>query len=96
MTTTIQFTPTVFRSHWPDVEIPRLPLPEFLLAGAAERADAPAIVEGPTGRVTSYGQLATYVRQVAAGLAAHGLRRATSSRSSPRTCRNGWSPPTGR
>jgi acyl-CoA synthetase (AMP-forming)/AMP-acid ligase II len=75
MTTTAQFTPTVFRSHWPDVEIPRLSLPELLLAGAAERADAPAIVEGPTGRITSYVQLAADVRRVAAGLAAHGLRK---------------------
>ena len=75
MTTTLPFTQSVFRSSWPDVEIPRVPLPELLLAGAADRADEPAIIDGPTGRVTTYGRLATDVRRVAAGLAAHGLRK---------------------
>ena len=75
MTTTSRSTRTVFTSHWPDVRVPDVSLPELLLAGAADRADEPALVDGPTGRVTSYGELATAVRRVAAGLAARGLRK---------------------
>lgn len=69
MTMTARSTETVFTSHWPDIEIPSLPLPEFLLAGAVDRADEPALVDGPSGRVTSHGELAVAVRRVAAGLA---------------------------
>ena len=72
MTTTVRHT--VFTSRWPGVEVPELPLPRFLLAGAADHAAEPALVDGPTGRVTTYGELAAGVRRVAAGLAAHGLR----------------------
>ena len=66
---------TVFTSHWPDVQVPAVPLPEFLLAGAAGRAQKPALIDGPSGRVTSYGELADRVRRPAAGLAARGLRK---------------------
>ena len=66
---------TPFTSHWPDVPIPDLPLPELLLAGAADHPDASALVDGPTGHVTTYGELAAGVRRVAAGLAARGLRK---------------------
>jgi acyl-CoA synthetase (AMP-forming)/AMP-acid ligase II len=65
----------MFTSHWPDVQIPALSLPEFLLAGAADHPDATALVDGPSGRVTTYGELAAGVRRVAAGLAARGLRK---------------------
>jgi non-ribosomal peptide synthetase component F len=85
-----------FSSHWPDPAIPSVTLPELLLAGAATRPDAPALVDGTTGRVTSYGELAAAVPRVAAGLAARGLRKGTCSRSSRRTRRSGWSPRTGR
>jgi acyl-CoA synthetase (AMP-forming)/AMP-acid ligase II len=73
MTTTTRST--VFTSHWPDAETPEVPLPEFLLASAAARAGEPALVDGPTGRATSYGELAAGVRPVAAALAARGLRK---------------------
>ena len=63
----------VIRSPHPDVEIPGLPLHELVLAAAAERGGRAAVVDGPTGRALTYGQLAAGVRQMAAGLAARGF-----------------------
>ncbi|WP_448642003.1 AMP-binding protein [Geodermatophilus sp. URMC 63] len=62
-------------SRYPDIEIPDLSVPEFVLAGGASRPDAPALVDGLTGDSISHGQLATYVDRVAAALAARGLRK---------------------
>jgi acyl-CoA synthetase (AMP-forming)/AMP-acid ligase II len=60
-------------SPHPDVTIPDLPLHEFVLAEAMGRADLPALIDGPSGRTLTYGQLAGGVRRVAAGLAARGF-----------------------
>lgn len=65
----------IFRSPFPDVAIPDVTLTEYVLRGAAGRAEKPAIVDGPSGRSYSYGQLAGAIRRAAAGLAAHGLRQ---------------------
>jgi acyl-CoA synthetase (AMP-forming)/AMP-acid ligase II len=62
----------IVTSGGPAPEIPDLPLPDFLLAGRPP--DRPAIVDGPSGRGMTYGQLADGVRCVAAGFAARGLR----------------------
>ncbi len=64
---------TVIHSPHPDVEIPDLPLHELVLAGAAERGNRAAVLDGPTGRALTYGQLAAGVRQMAAALAARGF-----------------------
>jgi acyl-CoA synthetase (AMP-forming)/AMP-acid ligase II len=64
---------TVIRSPHPDVEIPDMALHDLVLAGAAERGNRAAVVDGPTGRALTYGQLAAGVRQMAAGLAARGF-----------------------
>jgi len=63
----------VHRSSYPDVEIPDVSLPAFVLERAARLADKPALIDGPTGRTITYAQLAGAVRRVAAGLAARGL-----------------------
>ena len=63
----------VFTSGQPDVLVPDQSLPEFLLAGALEHPDRPAVIEGLSGRVLRYGELADGVRRMAAGLAARGL-----------------------
>jgi acyl-CoA synthetase (AMP-forming)/AMP-acid ligase II len=63
----------IVTSGGPAPQVPDLPLPEFLLAG--RHPDRPAIVEGPSGRTVTYGELATGVRRTAAGFAARGLRR---------------------
>ena len=60
-------------SPHPDVVIPDVPLHEYVLAGARDRADQAALNDGPSGRTLTYGQLAGGVRRVAAGLAARGF-----------------------
>ena len=54
-------------------QIPDLDVTSFVLEHAAERGDAPALVDGPSGREVSYGALADSVRALAAGLAARGF-----------------------
>jgi acyl-CoA synthetase (AMP-forming)/AMP-acid ligase II len=58
-----------------DVTIPDLPLHEFVLADAVRRADQEALIDGPSGRTLTFGQLAGGVRRVAAGLAARGFAK---------------------
>jgi acyl-CoA synthetase (AMP-forming)/AMP-acid ligase II len=65
--------PEIIRSPYPDVEIPDLPLHQFVLANAGSMADNPALIDGPTGRTLTFGQLAGGVQRVAAGLAARGF-----------------------
>ncbi len=65
----------IIRCQYPDVEIPDLPITEFVLGHAAERGDKPAIVDGPSGRTLTYAQLVDHVRRTAAGLAARGFSK---------------------
>jgi acyl-CoA synthetase (AMP-forming)/AMP-acid ligase II len=63
----------VFRSRYPDVEIPDLPLADFVLADAASRGSRPALVEGSSGRTITYAGLVRSVRALAASLRGRGL-----------------------
>lgn len=63
----------IFKSSRPPVTIPDVGLAQLLLARAEGRADKPALIDGPTGRVVTYGQWASGVRRVAAGLAQRGF-----------------------
>jgi acyl-CoA synthetase (AMP-forming)/AMP-acid ligase II len=63
----------VVRSPLSDLEIPAQPLSTFVLADASTRADKPALIDGPSGRTFTYGELAQGVRAIAAGLAARGF-----------------------
>ena len=65
----------IFRSPYPDVEIPDLPLVDFVLGQAAARGSRPALIDGPSGRVVTYAELARAVGLVAAGLARRGFRK---------------------
>src|SRR3954452_1805049 len=65
----------MLRSPFPDVEIPEVPLSDFVLARAGELGDKPALVDGPSGRTITYAQLAGSVRAVATGLANWGFRQ---------------------
>ncbi|HSR27387.1 MAG TPA: 4-coumarate--CoA ligase family protein [Actinomycetes bacterium] len=62
-------------SPHPDVTVPDVPLHEYVLADAMSRADQAALIDGPSGRTLTYGQLAGGVRRVAAGLAARGFAK---------------------
>jgi acyl-CoA synthetase (AMP-forming)/AMP-acid ligase II len=64
----------VHRSPYPDVELPEAALADFVLAGGAAHADAPALIDGPTGAVTTHAEMAAQVRGAAAALDAAGLR----------------------
>ncbi|MBI3648321.1 MAG: AMP-binding protein [Actinobacteria bacterium] len=63
----------VFRSPYPDVTIPDVSLPAFVLERAADLGDKPALVDGPTGRSITFAQLAGLANRCAAGFAARGL-----------------------
>ncbi len=65
----------IYRSPEPDIEIPDLAMPEYVLGGAAARGDHPAFIDGATGEVVTYAELASKVDAVAAALQSHGIRR---------------------
>jgi acyl-CoA synthetase (AMP-forming)/AMP-acid ligase II len=63
-----------YSSPHPAVDIPALPLAEFILAGAAARGrDRAALVDAVTGRGISYAALPDLVDRTAAGLARLGI-----------------------
>ncbi|HJN44193.1 MAG TPA: 4-coumarate--CoA ligase family protein [Vicinamibacterales bacterium] len=63
----------IYRSPYPDVDIPNVSLQDHLFEHAAKYTDKPALIDGPTGRTITYGQLVAAVRATAAGLAARGF-----------------------
>ena len=63
----------VLRSPVSDIEVPDVPLHEFILGDVDGRADKPALIDGPSGRTVTYGELKQRVDAFAAGLAARGL-----------------------
>jgi acyl-CoA synthetase (AMP-forming)/AMP-acid ligase II len=65
----------IHHSPLPDVEIPDLPLTEYVLAGGVGQPDKPALIDGATGRVMTYGELEDAIRSLAGGLAAAGFGR---------------------
>ena len=62
-------------SRRPELDIPDLALPAFVLQDAAARGDKPALVDATDGRSIGYGELAAAVEATAAGLAARGFGR---------------------
>ena len=65
----------IFRGPFPEVSIPEIPLTQFVLGNAKELGDKPALIDGPTGRIVTYAQLADSVSRVAASLAARGFKK---------------------
>src|SRR6187455_726689 len=63
----------VFRSPYPDVQVPDVALAEYVLGGATSHGEKPALIDGASGAVTTYAELSGQVREVAAGLAAAGI-----------------------
>lgn len=57
----------------PAPEIPDVDLASFTLAGAAGRGDRPALIDGPSGRVVGFTELAGRVEALAGALAARGI-----------------------
>lgn len=65
----------IFKSPYPDVAIPEMALTPFVLQHAQQLADKPALIDGPSGRALTYGQLAGAIQKVAAGLAGRGFNK---------------------
>ena len=65
----------IFRSPFPDITIPDVSITTFVLQHAQRLADKPALIDAPTGRTLTYGQLADGIRRTAAGLARRGFRQ---------------------
>ncbi|MGH3099529.1 MAG: AMP-binding protein, partial [Thermoleophilia bacterium] len=63
----------MIRSPFPDVDIPDVPLTDFVLANAERLGDRPALIDATTDRTVTYAQLAGSVRAMAAGLAERGF-----------------------
>jgi acyl-CoA synthetase (AMP-forming)/AMP-acid ligase II len=63
----------IIRSTSPDVTIPEMTVTEYVLRHAQRLSDKPAMVDGPSGRALTYGQLADGIRRVATGLARRGF-----------------------
>jgi acyl-CoA synthetase (AMP-forming)/AMP-acid ligase II len=65
----------IFRGPFPDVSIPEVPLTPFVLHRATALGDKPALIEGQTGRIITYSELADAIRRVAASLAHRGFKK---------------------
>jgi acyl-CoA synthetase (AMP-forming)/AMP-acid ligase II len=65
----------ISKGYYPDVTIPHQSLPEFVLQRAKELGDKAALIDGPSGRTISYGQLAGAISKAAAGLAGRGFKK---------------------
>jgi acyl-CoA synthetase (AMP-forming)/AMP-acid ligase II len=65
----------IFHSPYPDVDIPKVPVTEYILERARPFADRPALVDGPSGRTYTYRQMEGAIRLVAANLAERGLKK---------------------
>ena len=65
----------IFRSPFPDIEIPEISLPSFALQQAGRLASKPAMIDGITGQSITYGQLEILTRRLAIGLTERGFGR---------------------
>ncbi len=65
----------IHRSRWPDVDIPDVPLTEYVLAGASQNPQRVAFVDGDSGTSLTLGALAEETARVAGGLAGRGFER---------------------
>jgi acyl-CoA synthetase (AMP-forming)/AMP-acid ligase II len=63
----------IVKSPFADVSIPVTPFTSFLFQNAHHYPDKAALIDGPTGRTITYGQLTGAIRAVAAGLHARGF-----------------------
>jgi acyl-CoA synthetase (AMP-forming)/AMP-acid ligase II len=65
----------IFKSPYPDVAIPEVPLADFILERAPQFSAKPALIDGATGETLTYGQLVADVNRLAASFVARGFRK---------------------
>ena len=63
----------VHSSPLPDVVIPDVAVTSYVLRDAERHVDRPALIDGPTGRTYTYGELSQAIHAFAGGLQARGL-----------------------
>ncbi len=63
----------IFRGPYPDISIPSMPVTDFVLQRATELGNKPALIDGASGRIFSYTELAQSIQQVAANLSKRGF-----------------------
>jgi non-ribosomal peptide synthetase component E (peptide arylation enzyme) len=56
------------------IELPTVPLTEYITENFDKFGDKPALVDGPTGRTIKYSELSTRIGTVAQGFAARGVQ----------------------
>jgi acyl-CoA synthetase (AMP-forming)/AMP-acid ligase II len=65
----------IFRSPYPDVDVPAVALTDFVLERSDEYGNKPALIDGPSGRTYTHAETARAIRAAAGALAARGLRK---------------------
>jgi acyl-CoA synthetase (AMP-forming)/AMP-acid ligase II len=65
----------IFKSPYPDVEIPDVPLTPYLIEQMQPYGDKPALIDGPSGRTLTFNQLIGAIRLVASSLSKRGFKK---------------------
>jgi acyl-CoA synthetase (AMP-forming)/AMP-acid ligase II len=65
----------IYRSPEPDIDIPDLTMPEYVMGSAAARGKHPAVIDNSTGETTTYAELSARVEAVAAELQDQGIAK---------------------
>jgi len=65
----------IFKSPHASVTIPEISVTDYVLRRAQELGDKPALIDGPTGRTYTYGELRGFIATLAAGFSRQGLRK---------------------
>jgi acyl-CoA synthetase (AMP-forming)/AMP-acid ligase II len=65
----------IFKSPYPDIAIPEVPIVDFILENASRFSAKPALVDATTDRSLTFAELTDAVNRTAAGLAARGFQK---------------------
>lgn len=65
----------IFKSPYPDIAIPEIAFTDFLFQNAMQYPDKAALIDGPSGRTLTYGQLVMGTRLIAASLHQRGFKK---------------------
>lgn len=65
----------IFRGPFEEVTIPELAITPFVFQNVQSRANKPALIDGPSGRTLTYGDLVDSIARVAASFAQRGLKK---------------------
>ncbi len=65
----------IHTSPLPEVDIPEVPITEFVLRRVSDHPDRVALIDGPSGRSYTFQQLSDAIHALAGGLAARGFGR---------------------